>query len=252
MEKIFSNPGFHHIAEKICWNLDIKSLQNLSKASEITKSICDYILAWLKKNLKIKFNHSKIMIFAEEKRKLRKLAVLVKTNMEQMILKHSGTRFGLKLQSSNPLDCLVILDQANLVRIFNSPTQMHLEYAIYNGRKHMAMVLFEQMSVQEKIFTPSVIKATIMCDNDKTFAFEMVGLLVPMFENPITEDTLTSAVVLGQFKIIKTLLPLCNYQRDKKYVEAALKIAEYHRRTIVFHELDDIIELFRKFLSIQQ
>ena len=257
MEKIFSNPGFHHIAEKICWNLDIKSLQNLSKTCEITEPICENILDWLRKNLKIKFNHSKILVFAKENRKIRKLAVLVKTNMEQMLLKDSGKRYGLKMESSNSLDCLVILDQTHLVRLFKTPTQTHLEYAAFLGSKHMAMVLFEiikeNISGLEQKFTQKIIEIAIICE--KKLGLEIVKVFAPKIENPIRSKSLVSAIRCECFEIIKVLLPLCNYQRDQMYVKMALKEAENQRNEAIYQrrnsspEFIEIMELFRKFLS---
>ena len=262
MEEIFSNLGFGHIAEKICWNLDVKSLQNLSRTCESTELICEKILTWLRKNLKIKLNttqycNSKISIFAEENRKIRKLAVLVKTNLEQKRLRASGSRFGLKM--SNPLDCLVILDQTHLVRIFNSQTQNHLDYAIRLGSKYMAKVVFEQIRdnilLQKHKFTPSIIdSAIICCDEDKNFALEIVKVLAPIMEDPIAKETLKLAILFRQFEIIKILLPLCNYQRHQKHVKLALIEAENQRKEAEYKmknsspEFIEIIELFKKWL----
>ena len=257
MEEIFSNPGFRHIAGKICWNLDVKSLQNLSKTCEITKSISENVFAWLRKNLKIKLNHSKILIFAEENRKIRKLAVLVKTNLEQKRLRASASRFGLKM--SNPLDWFVILDQTHLVRIFNSQTQNHLDYAIWLGSKYMAEVVFEQIRdnilLQKHKFTPSIIdSAIICCDEDKSFALEIVKVLAPIMENPIAKETLMLALLFRQFEIIKILLPLCIYQRHEKHVKSALIEAENQRNIAEYKmrnsspEFIEIIELFKKWL----
>ena len=277
MEEIFSNPGFHHIAEKICWDLDIRSLQNLSKASDSTKSNCENVFAWLRRNLKIRFNHSQILIFAREKRKLRKLAILGKTNMKQILLKDSASRFGLKMEPSNPLDCLVILDQTHLVKIFNSPTQNHLDYAIQLGSIQMARVVFEQIrenvSVQNKNFTRNIIRTAINCD-DESLGLEIVKVLAPLIENPIApkvekgfvptneSSTLIAAVIYKQFEIAKVLLPLCNYHRDQKHVKTALKKAESQmkeaesqmknadsKRENSFLELIEIIDLFKKWLA---
>ena len=61
MEQIFSTLGFHHIAQKICNNLDAESLTNFSQTNKNILKQCNQV--WLKKVQ----NYKSLFIFQRDK-----------------------------------------------------------------------------------------------------------------------------------------------------------------------------------------
>ena len=49
MEKIISNPGLHHLAEKVFWNLDVEDLKICGQINQSCKQILEKPMFWLKK-----------------------------------------------------------------------------------------------------------------------------------------------------------------------------------------------------------
>ena len=49
MEKIISNPGLQHLAEKVFWNLDIEDLKICAQINQSCKQILENPMFWLKK-----------------------------------------------------------------------------------------------------------------------------------------------------------------------------------------------------------
>ena len=57
MEIIISNPGLHHLAEKVFWNLDVEDLKKCEQINKSCKQILENPLFWLKKFNLSKENH---------------------------------------------------------------------------------------------------------------------------------------------------------------------------------------------------
>ncbi len=49
MEKIISNPGLQHLAEKVFWNLDVEDLKICGKINQSCKKILEDAMFWLGK-----------------------------------------------------------------------------------------------------------------------------------------------------------------------------------------------------------
>ena len=59
MEKIISNPGLQHLAEKVFWNLDVEDLKICGQINQSCKQILDDAMFWLRKFQNLSKEHQK-------------------------------------------------------------------------------------------------------------------------------------------------------------------------------------------------
>ena len=62
METIISNPGLHHLAEKVFWNLDGEDLRNCAQINQSCQQILQHLIFYLRKFKGLSMKNRKIWI----------------------------------------------------------------------------------------------------------------------------------------------------------------------------------------------
>ena len=62
METIISNPGFHHLAEKVFWNLDGEDLRICAQINQSCQQILQHLIFYLRKFKGLSMKNRKIWI----------------------------------------------------------------------------------------------------------------------------------------------------------------------------------------------
>ena len=210
MEKIVSNPGLQHLAEKVFWNLDIEDLKFCAKINQSCKEILQNPMFCLRK-----FKH-----LSKENRKDWIKAMQSVKNSDKGIAIISYLKWNWKKEASVDLPC------------YSSPAvQDDFRKKILESCKKLRWESSDEDTEIVKILAPLTDNPNAPDENGRTPIYfaahkghtEIVKILTPLTDNPNTSDKdgytpIYWAARNGYTEIFKILVPLTdNPNAPNKY-----------------------------------
>ena len=223
MEKIITNPGLQHLAEKIFWNLDIENLKICGLINQSCLHMLDNPMLWLRKFVGLSKANQKdwIKIIQSEKNPEKKGQIIayLQWNLKKFV-KDNG------IARKNPTNKLVYEDDKMDLPCYSNPD-------VQDDFKKQIMKICQKMNTS---------------DEDT----EIVKILAPLTDNlnvpdedeyKSTRTPIHWATENGLTEIVKILAPLAdNCNAPNKYGNTPIHSAARHGYTDIFKTLAPLTE----------
>ena len=188
MEKIISNPGLQHLAEKFFWNLDVEDLKICAQINQSCKQILEDAMFWLRKfcHLSIESQNNWIKIIQSVKKSCYEKVIIsyLKWNLKEAVVVHDLQCFWFKkfrsLSRKNQMDWIKVIELEKNSEKDNAI----MSYLVWNLKKeHLVQLPLYSNPVAQNYFRKKIMH---ICQKSGSSheETEIVKILAPLTDNP--------------------------------------------------------------------